>query len=692
MASLGPSDDVHEESALLATWVVWLLLVPGPLSTDRATEDVGTPSPPAAVLFSRVDVLPGVLISRVYASAARDDEFIELTNAGAVPMDLSGWSLSDGEATASFPLGTRLEIGSRLVATRNSTSYAEDVLETADFTYDRGDATRMDGGILRLADAGDDVYLLDEGRSVVDAYVYGDSGYVGVAWVGPPARALGRGEVAVRATVDGFLLDRDTREDWDGLRDHRLGQSAFDPMEYSTSGSVRAILSPDDGREVLLSFLMSAGASIDASVYTLTSDGIVAALADRAHHGVRVRILLDGSPVGGLDEDERRLASGLAGAGAEVRWLLGGADVVKRYRYIHAKYAVVDRARVLISSENFGDAGFPTEGDTGNRGWSVVLEEANLARRLTQVFESDFDPRRRDSIAVEPIPTEPWPAFPYVPAWSPGPPSAPRRAQLIVAPDTALDPEGLLGLLASARDTLWIEAFYIEETWRGLPNPFLEAAFNASRRGVQVRILVDGSWWNTDESTTGNDDVVERINARASVEGLDLEARLVAPWGRVDRVHNKGVLVDGRTVFVSSMNWALASATQNREVGVVLEDPAVAATFERALREDWDGRATDAMDAFRIADPGTVAAVYVTVAVAAIISLWKLRGTAKGLKPRAPLKTRGRRRPHFRGGRREVRLLPAELVAQPGPRARGRLRNRRRRETPRGGLRGPEGD
>ncbi len=683
---------MHDARALVAAAIVIALLAHGPLSTDRVAGGDGTPPPPASVLFSPEGLSPEVLISRVYASAARDDEFVELANVGFEAMDLGSWSLSDGEAAATFPLETWLMPGARLVATRNSTSFAEDTLEIADLTYDRGPATGMQGGVLRLADAGDEVLLLDGGKTLVDAYVYGASDYAGPGWAGPPARALGRGELAVRAAGDGILRDRDTREDWDGLRDFRLGQSAFESVELATIGPARAFISPEDSRDGLLSFLESARTTADVSVYTLTSEAIAGTLAGLARSGVRVRILLDGAPVGGINEHGRMIAAGLAQAGAEVRFLRGDTDVVKRYRYLHAKYAVLDRARVFISSENFGDAGFPTDGDAGNRGWSVAIEDADLADALDRVFESDFDPRRRDSIAAEPTTTETFPEPPGIAPWSPGPSSAPRRARLVVAPDTALEPSGLLDLLASAQDRLWIEAFYIEETWGDVPNPFLEAAFDAARRGVQVRILLDGSWWNTDEEMADNDDAIAHINERAAFEGLRLEARLVEPAGPIDRVHNKGVLVDGRAVFVSSMNWALASATQNREVGLILEDPAIAGTFERALWEDWDGPGANGGDPFHLTDPVAVGAIYAIVAAAAVGSMRKLRGTSKGLKPRAPMETRGRPGPHLRGRRGKVRLLPAQLVAEPGPRAGGGPGDRRGGEAPRGHLEGPEGD
>ncbi len=631
----------------------------------------------------------------MYPNAARDDEFVELANPGTQDVDLGGWSLSDLEATATFPAGTILPPGGRLVATRNATSFLEDMRRPADLTYDRGEARLMAGDALRLADAGDEVLLQNAAGQVVDAFIYGSSPYAGPGWVGPPAPAPSRGAVATRESDGNGFRDTDGAEDWDGLRAFRIGQSNFDPPPVPIHREPVALVSPDDGRGTLLSFLASATDHLEVAVYTLTSDALAAVLSERARAGVRVRVLLEGSPAGGVEDRERCLVTGLLEAGADVRWLAGGLGLVKRYRYLHAKYAVVDGEAVLVSSENFGDAGFPPPGEGGNRGWSVILQDLALAAQLWEVFEEDFDPSRGDSQGAasegasclgDPVAVRPW---------VPPPDASDVAARLVVGPDTALDPDGLLGLLASARDRVWIEAFYLEDLWDGVSSPFVEAAFDAARRGVSVRILLDGSEWSlTDAAETdeGNDAVAERLNARARSEGVGLEARILAPTGHVERVHNKGAVVDGRTVLVSSVNWAHASATENREVGVILEDPATAARLEAAFLQDWEGRPAGTSGGPVITDPLTLGAMYAFIAIASALSLRKMRRGNKGLKPGRLMERRGRIRAALRGRHREVRILSPELVAEPGDGARGGAGDRGGGDEARGGLGGPEGD
>jgi len=680
---------VRASGPALAALLAALVLAPSSLPAGREADAL--PPRPAPAFFSATDP-DHLLLVRVYANAARDDEFVEIGNPRPEPVDMSGWSLTDGEATATFPLDSILPGGGRLLVARNATSYAEDTLMVADFAFEAGAARRMEGQVPRLADAGDEVLLRDPNGRLVDVYAWGSSSYEGLGWVGRPAERMGRGEIAVRRSgAYETWIDRDTAEDWEDLRHERLGQSAFFPTEMTLRGRTTAVRSPDEGDVPLLRFLSSAESTIEVAVYTFTSERIASVLAAAAERGVQVRVLLDGAPVGGIEDAEHRVVGGLLAAGVEVRWLAGGPDIVKRYRYLHAKYAVVDARAAWIGSENFGDAGFPEE-RRGNRGWSVIAEDEGVASALRIVFEADFDVRRRDSIAATETMQQRLPLPPPVAERSSAEVTSVQAGRLVLAPDTALDTDGILGLFGSATHRLSIEAFYLDEVWRGGPNPFLEAAFAAAHRGVSVRILLDGSWASVEADAGTNDDVMARINGRARNESVSLEARLLEPRGPIERLHNKGAVVDGRAVLVSSMNWALGSATENREVGLIVEDPSLAATFEAAFDADWDGRSTSGIDAWRLEDPRALVALYAFVAVASAVSLRKLRARAKDIKPRARVRTRGASGARLRGRRGEVRLLPPELVAQPRARARGRLRARRGREKTRSGVRGPERD
>src|SRR3989441_3144633 len=135
-----------------------LVLASSPLWAESEAEPLLPHSRPASAPFFQAS-LSGALIVRVYASTARDDEFVEIGNPRPQSLDLSGWALTDGEGTARFPIDSILPAGGRLLVTRDATRCAADALAAPGFTLGAGGARQMGGGVLRLADAGDGVVL-----------------------------------------------------------------------------------------------------------------------------------------------------------------------------------------------------------------------------------------------------------------------------------------------------------------------------------------------------------------------------------------------------------------------------------------------------------------------------------------------------------------------------------------------------
>jgi phosphatidylserine/phosphatidylglycerophosphate/cardiolipin synthase-like enzyme len=53
-------------------------------------------------------------------------------------------------------------------------------------------------------------------------------------------------------------------------------------------------------------------------------------------------------------------------------------------------------------------------------------------------------------------------------------------------------------------------------------------------------------------------------------------------------VHNKGVIVDNKSVLISSVNWNENSVTRNREVGIIIENDDVANYYSNVFLYDWN--------------------------------------------------------------------------------------------------------
>jgi len=126
------------------------------------------------------------------------------------------------------------------------------------------------------------------------------------------------------------------------------------------------------------------------------------------------------------------------------------------------------------------------------------------------------------------------------------------------------------------------------------PDVFLEEAIAAARRGVKVRILLSNAFLDPTDPKD-NTFTVAYVNDLARREGLDMEARLFDNQrAQLDKIHNKGVVVDNRRALVTSVNWSFNSPANNREVGLLLDHPAIGQYFADIFTYDWyNGAAAD---------------------------------------------------------------------------------------------------
>jgi len=166
------------------------------------------------------------------------------------------------------------------------------------------------------------------------------------------------------------------------------------------------------------------------------------------------------------------------------------------------------------------------------------------------------------------------------------------RVSVVLSPDTSsLANSSVLGLIGSAAKTLYVEQLSCTLSWdsdRGKrPNEYLEAVVDAARRGVRVRLLLDGTYIDDTDSGEGNAGVVNYLAYTAAREGLDLQARTAAIPGTL-KLHNKGVIVDGGKVLVSSINWGQNSVFGNREVGLIIDGAGPASYYEQVFLYDWN--------------------------------------------------------------------------------------------------------
>jgi phosphatidylserine/phosphatidylglycerophosphate/cardiolipin synthase-like enzyme len=578
----------------------------------------------APVRRIRAQDAPRVLIGALHYFGREGalDEAIQLVNLDAAPVTLdASWSIATpfGAATRSLRFtGQTLAPNTTMWIAHDAAAFARQFGMSPTLTFDDLN------GSLSLANAGGWLRLMRDGDTEpIDALVYGAAEPV-AGWKGP---ALQPFVVTGTISAEGQLLlrrsdplsgapvtDTDSAADWTSHRgpepDHNqpmypawVRDWAELAAPISAAGGVTVGIAPDASYALVASHLRSATRTIDIESYTFDQAALGALLVERAASGVRVRVLLDGAPAGGLSNQTRWICAQLAVVAAPDGgcWFMlsdSARRISARYRALHAKFAIVDDARVLLGSENFGMNGMPdddkSDGTRGHRGVVVALDAPALVARARRIFDIDMGGAGRD--------VTPWcatgcaigaPPAGFAPITVTGGVSYPVRyaeplnvvepvsALLSTSPETHLrGAGGLFDLLARAgpEDEIFVEQ--LDEPWHWgaqsmsrelAPNPRVEALIDAARRGARVTVLLD----------SGYDRASHPLSNAATVSFLRAQGLPTLRAYRADParggLHNKMMLmrIGGRGfAHVGSWNGSESSAKVNRELSVLIEsDP-----------------------------------------------------------------------------------------------------------------------
>jgi cardiolipin synthase A/B len=489
------------------------------------------------------------------------DEYLVLSGNGL----LDNITISDNHGGFRFPPGTNIR-GSLTVA-RSARAYNQSLGRLPDFEWldsspDVPDV--INGDPLRLANTGDELVLY-ENRTVLQK----------ISWPGDVKPREGQVHILENGIWDRRIL--------------MIGQSRFTP-EVFRNATVTTFVSPDCSNEVFMGAINRSSGTVFVNMYEFSSPSLGASLVSAKARGVDVRVLIEGGPVGGISPSEKSLIWAVNRSGIPVLSMVSSKTEHAPYRYDHAKYVIIDNNSLLLTSENFKNSGFPPEGMSGNRGWGVHIRDPGLAGYFTMVFTTDTRSRSVVPYAGIAGDSEPAPSATFIAEFHP---ETFEGATVIpvIAPDTSYQ---IGDLLDSARTSIEIEQAYITNETPHTLNPYLSTAINASRRGVHVRVLLDSYWYNV-EGPDDNDEMASLINRIGAAEHIPLEAKCIdLSVSPVEKIHNKGVIVDDERVLVSSINWNRNSPNFNREAGVIIDHPGVARYFRQVFDDDWNPMANTA--------------------------------------------------------------------------------------------------
>ena len=332
--------------------------------------------------------------------------------------------------------------------------------------------------------------------------------------------------------------------------------------------TVSPFSSPENNLDSIVNFILQADMAVYVNGYTFTSKKIADALVKEKMEGTDVILLVENKPVGGLPEAERNMLCYMESNGIKIKLYSG------KLSYLHAKYIIRDNSSLLVSTDNFGE--------NRNRGWGVSIDGLKDKSIIKTFFNdlktSDGLPCGKDSGLIYSQPENNFMAEKYTN----------QKVKIFTAPDGAV--ENILSLLDSANKSIFVEQFYIYRYWNGKkPNTFLEKLVEKAKEGVDVKVILDSSDYNIDKKNKlSNYYTAEYIN-NLSRENISIQAELIdlVKTG-YDKLHAKGVIVDNKTILVSSVNWNENSPTKNREIGAIVTGD-VAGYFTGLFLKDWTG-------------------------------------------------------------------------------------------------------
>lgn len=378
---------------------------------------------------------------------------------------------------------------------------------------------------------------------------------------------------------------------------------------------VQVAQAPLTNLSLTVSAISGAKSSIKLNIYELSSREISNALIKQIRAGVCVEMLVEGEPVGGLSdkavEIQSKIIQAMSSNGTCNKFYRMSSKVSgsRRFRFDHAKYAVIDGKRILIGSENYSPTGNPVAGKLGNRGWETLLIDTAMTRSFLTIFTADSDTsygdieelmrfQREESFFSFPMHKLENFNLPKEAGDESEDPNIPTldasMATRILSPESSLSE--LLTMMDAEHTTrqLDIELMTFSPKWgnTGEESPLFTAVVAAARRGVSVRVLLnDERVFNQSDAKSKNKQTVTLLNKIAKSGKLDLVAKIadIKAMG-VDYIHNKGVLIDGKYTLVSSINWNSNSVENNREAAVLIDSPEVNGFYSTLFENDWSAR------------------------------------------------------------------------------------------------------
>jgi phosphatidylserine/phosphatidylglycerophosphate/cardiolipin synthase-like enzyme len=546
-----------------------------------------------------------ILITDVYYHSRPGlyNEFISIYNPTSFDFNISGWYLTNEpfeikteQIKIIFPNNTILPAKSKLILAENASGHKWETDKYPDFEYNYNSNEKIPQMVSSkkfiMSNKGDAIAIKDHYNHTIDFIVYGNASYYTHFWKGESIAFSSEGVILKRNfNEDDFPVDTNTSLDWINTRRYQIGQSAFSNVKIQVRGEIQTFVSPDCSYETIVDEIRNASKSIHLNIYEFTHPLLCNELIKALLRNVSVNIFLEGSPIGGISDEEKYVIKRINNYGGNIRFLVSNTDekIYSRYRFDHAKYIVIDNQTVIVKSCNWGKTGVHKDPSYGNREWGVIIRNQSVVQYFLKVFLDDWNPKRCDSYPLDRMNLTISSGFymddyvfkgSYSPEFESETFVGNFSVVPVFSPDTSY--EAICDMIDSANDCIYIEQLYIYKNWNDRINPFVERLVNKSNHSIDVKIILN---YNPNYEDTN-----DKCNkTKQYFEENGIEVRFVyTNWSFFTNVHNKGMIVDNKSVLISSVNWNENSVMRNREAGIIIENEEVAQYYADVFFYDWN--------------------------------------------------------------------------------------------------------
>lgn len=367
---------------------------------------------------------------------------------------------------------------------------------------------------------------------------------------------------------------------------------------FPTTSEFIAYASPDSTYAVTKRLMDAAKKSILIGIYDFSASYMKTLLRNAMIRGVKVSLMLDINSKG-----EQQLMKDLDTFGAQtVPAPSCSSKFVHYFSNSHEKVIVIDDTWVMVQSGNYSensiplnekDGADPSNFRTGNRDMGVAIKSKPLADFFTKVLRGDMK-LELDAEAAETLVSARIKDLPLLVEAAPKKlpvklfksknfnPTDKIRVLPVLSPDNYM--KVVPDFLKSATKSIFIEQQYIRSNQKAIGD-LLSAMREAmdANPNMDVRIILGKLF--------GPDDVKKEKANLANLKskfGLKLGTNVrYIDTDRFVHCHNKLIVVDNRSVLVSSQNWSDTAVLQNREAGLMFEYPDIAKYYAGIFEADW---------------------------------------------------------------------------------------------------------